>query len=81
MLSNDPMEFLGSLAGGKQPVRPGAVLGDAGLAGLSEVGARYPCTPHLPCDLQDAAGPEQAHGEEFRKGRWLHSIQTEQCAG
>lgn len=66
---DDPMGFLGSLAGGKQPFRPGAVLGAAGFAELSEVG-EVPLHEPLPCSLQDPAWPKQGGGE-FRKGRWL----------
>lgn len=42
---NEPVEFLRQE--GKQPLRPGAVLG-------SSLKARYPCLAHFPHYLQDA---------------------------
>lgn len=36
----------------KQPFKPAAVVGEAGLAGLSEAGAECPCETRFPCSFK-----------------------------
>lgn len=56
------------------------MLREAGFAELSEVGAKCPCMTLFPviCMMLHDLSKSTV---TVRKGRWLYSIQTEQCAG